>query len=241
MYRRKRILLLSSSIILLCVCLIAGATFALFTEDATVKTHLKAGNLDLVLMRESYSYNYLDNKGELADVSETDPKDFTDPSAENFFGFDDSTTFLMVPGSKFETVFSIGHEKGSGNVPASNTAFDFNVDIVLTENTDPKAVAFAKQLYVTIGSYDTDGNEVVWSEGYMYDGQFSLVDNLTNTDKYSEDDLHITIDEPAQKLFARVVFRDHKDTEDKNDDNNDAMQGDVTFDLFVTAVQSTTK
>ena len=45
--RRKRALLISCSVILLCVSIIVGMTYALFTDSVSVNTHLQAGNLDI--------------------------------------------------------------------------------------------------------------------------------------------------------------------------------------------------
>ena len=48
---RKRTLLVSCAVILLCMTVIIGMTWALFTDTHTVKNHLKAGDLDITLER----------------------------------------------------------------------------------------------------------------------------------------------------------------------------------------------
>ena len=49
--KRNRILLVSCAVILLCVSIIAGMTYALFSEAVTVKNHLQAADLDISLNR----------------------------------------------------------------------------------------------------------------------------------------------------------------------------------------------
>ena len=46
---RKRALLVSASVILLCMTIIVGMTWALFTDTATVENHLQAGDLNITL------------------------------------------------------------------------------------------------------------------------------------------------------------------------------------------------
>ena len=117
--KTKKILLISCSVILLCLAIIAGTTFALFTDSTTMRNHLVAGNLDVVLTRTNLKYNALNDLGELDDFEITDDLDFTESSAENVFGVDG---LLIVPGSYFEAELEM---RNRGNV-----AFDYNIQIV---------------------------------------------------------------------------------------------------------------
>ena len=68
---RKRALLVSGSVILLCMTIIVGMTWALFTDTRTLTNHLKAGDL----MRASgYAEDYL--RGKFLKVTKTSPVKF---------------------------------------------------------------------------------------------------------------------------------------------------------------------
>ena len=47
--RRKRVLILSGAVILLCMVIIIGMATALFTDYKSLKNHLKAGNLEMAV------------------------------------------------------------------------------------------------------------------------------------------------------------------------------------------------
>ncbi len=228
MYRRKRILLLSSSIILLCACLIAGATFALFTEDATVTTHLKAGELEATLVRKAGYYTVLNDKGVLERYQlEALEVDFTEPTEENFFG--DVEDKLIVPLSSFEAIFEIGN-KGT-------TAFTYDVEIVPKD----KDAQLADQLWVEIGTATPDGNGgytyTKLSDGWLNDGSYKLSDKEDGAAYNNLVEANATKDSTSGLLYARVTFADDREhTELKN---NEVQGLSVNFDLVVTATQYT--
>lgn len=247
MYRRKRILLLSSSVILLCLCLIIGATFALFTDSTRVTTHLKAGDLEATLIRNSGYRTTLDSDGLLTrhdfepnvNFSETTSKDvnFFDfyNSAEEAKNKSEADGKLIVPQSEFEAIFTV---RNDGTV-----AFTYDVEVVLTGAEGDAAVALADQLYVTIGTYskNAEGKDVytVLDEGYMNEGSFKLsyADNGFNE--------QVLKGKSSQQLFAHVIFVDDRIENNDGDEekfiNNNAMGGTVAFDLIVSAVQDTTR
>ena len=61
--KTKRILLVSCSIILLCLMIITGLTYALFTDQFSVGNHLEAGRLNVTLERTHLEYSVLDEFG----------------------------------------------------------------------------------------------------------------------------------------------------------------------------------
>lgn len=221
MFRRKRILLLSSSIILLCACLIAGATFALFTEETTVTTHLKAGELDATLVRKSGYYTVL-NEGVLTKYKlEGTNVDFTEPTTDNFFG--DMSGKIIVPLSAFEVVYELGHK------PESNTAYTYDIVIAPRENNS----VLADQLWVEMGTAvaNADGTYTYTklSEGWANDGSYKLS---------SANGTYVKPGATSGLLYTRVTFMD--DRSDENDFVNNKAQGlELNFDLVVTATQYT--
>ena len=221
MFRRKRILLLSSSVILLCVCLIVGATFALFTEETTVTTHLKAGELDATLVRRSGYYTAL-NDGVLYkyELNGTNV-DFTEPTTENFFG--DIGNKLIVPLSTFEVVYELGHKANS------TTAYTYDVVIAPREGNS----VLADQLWVEMGTAvaNADGTYTYTklSEGWANDGSYKLS---------SANGTYVKPGTTSGLLYTRVTFMD--DRADDNDFVNNRAQGlELNFDLVVTATQYT--
>lgn len=238
MYRRKRILLLASSVIFLCVCLVAGATYALFSEKAPVHTHLKAGTLDATLVRNAYTYQVLDETtGLMKKVPVTGlTDDFTDPSKvtdKNFFGITDE--MLIVPKSEFEAVFTVGNN--------GTTAFDYDIEVVLTDAAGATAeetaanVALANQLYVTMGTQDAAGNRKVLSQGFMNDGAY----RLTGDANFKANQERVLVGKSSQQLFVLVQFLDESSTTFGSEvvDNDHAQDGHIKFDLTVTATQNT--
>ena len=80
---RKRVILTSCSIILLCTAIIVGMTFALFSEQMKLTNHLKAGELSITLTRTNLKYSTLDGKGYLKEVVVEKDEDFTASNSAN--------------------------------------------------------------------------------------------------------------------------------------------------------------
>ena len=224
MFRRKRILLLSSSVVMLCLALIVGATFALFTEEATVTNHLRAGHLKATLVRHSYEYVTLDDDGVMTRYKGTQKDmDFSEANAKNFFGFDKN--IILVPGSSFESVFTLGNE--------GTTAYAYNFEIVVDKVNDATndytySSTFASQLYATIGVIDDNGNRTEIVKGYLDKPltYTSAATQLFNTDCVIVDG------NSSEKFYVRVDFV-------SVDGNNNAEQDQVWFDFVVNATQYT--
>ena len=138
MNKKTRTLLISMITACLCLALIIGATFALFSDVFSVNNHLAAGNLEVGLKRVSYQECVLNAEGELV----TGEKDTTEINLVK----DSSELFKVtkaVPGSWYEA------EIGVENL--GSVAFDYGVRIIWDgENASAGGLALAGQLQITI-------------------------------------------------------------------------------------------
>lgn len=137
MINKKRALLVSCSLILLCMSVIVGMTYALFTDTVSVKNHLKAGSLDISLIRTDLEYSVLDDNGYLAVTKVEDDLNFTATTDENVFGID-ATDIKIAPGSYFDADMAL--------VNKGDVAFTYSVSIQLIGDAN----ALAEQLQVTV-------------------------------------------------------------------------------------------
>lgn len=221
MTKTKRILLVSGAIILLCMSIISGMTYALFTENISVENHLKAGNLDVQLTRTKLEYAILDGDGYLKETTVTDPLDLTGITEENVFGLKSSEN-LVVPGSYFDAELTITN--------AGNVAIEYDVKLVIL--SEDVTEDLADQLLVTVKRLGADGTtftEVVSKK----------LKEMTSKDAIFKGELAAGT---ATDVFSvRIEFLDDVDTDNTLavGDNNKAMDDTVVFDLFVEAVQAT--
>lgn len=216
--KKKRVLLISCSVIMLCICIIAGMSYALFTDSVSVGNHLQAGNLNVTLTRTNLEYSVLNAEGELAVTTVAEDLDLTTSNANNVFGID-STDIRIVPGSYFDADLEIKN--------AGNTAFNYSISIKLLGNSTD----LAEQLKVTVTHPNGTTTEKMLSE---------LAGGL------SIDTGKMKVGDTAQSFSVRVEFVNDSDynvnlpVEDRL--NNNAAQNDsAVFDLVVTAVQATTQ
>ena len=215
MFKRNRILLLSASIILLCCCLIIGGTYALFTEEAKVSNHLKAGNLTATLTRQSYSYTYLNDNGVMQTVNSTSAEedmDFSEANGENFFGLKNNK-INIVPGCRFEAVFSIGN--------AGTTAFNYSFEFDYTTDDDANSKKLAEMLDVEIGTIEGTTRTKI-AGGKL--NNITFVDTTYNAD-------HIIVDGETTNFYVVVSLHESTTTVVEN--------GNVYFDFIVNAEQYT--
>lgn len=141
MSKKRRTLLVSFSIIVLCLCAMVGMTYALFTDSALVKNHLAAGNLDVTLTRTNLEYRVLDENGYLETTTVEEDIDFTSSTNENVFGID-AKGMVITPGSYFDAELELSND--------GNVAFTYSVTIKLSS----EANKLAEQLQVTITHAD---------------------------------------------------------------------------------------
>lgn len=220
--KRNRILLVSCAVILLCVSIIAGTTYALFSEAVTVKNHLQAADLDISLNRVYLKYSVLNEDGELEETENTDKVDFTttDFADKNIFGID-GKDILIVPGTYFTADLEI--------VNNGDVAFNYSVSLHLIGNTENH---LADQLKVTI--VHADGTTTTKMLNELNAGLSIETGKMKATDA-------------SQTFTVMVEFVDDVEVNNENTpkeewiNNNSAQEGTVEFDLVISAVQATDK
>ena len=149
MTKTKRSIIMSILMLLLCVAAMAGATYALFSDNVGFNQHLQAGTLEITLERIELEKAELDNKsGFIVKNPDTNGKpderviDFSGNQPENVFGID--KTDKIVPGTWYEATFSIQNK--------SDVAFGYWIEIVCDDNDKINGKDLAKQLKVTVNS-----------------------------------------------------------------------------------------
>ena len=211
---RKRTLLVSCAVILLCMTVIIGMTWALFTDTHTVKNHLKAGDLDITLERIGLEKYTLNESGYLTSVEYTETEaywNFSNSTKKDVF--DIQSNEKIVPGSKFIATMRIKNE--------SDVAFGYWIEIVCTDKTN--GADLAKQLKVTVNT-GSDASAFV-NDGLTVGSSSNYVGEL--------------IIGASAEFTVTVEFLDSFVAEN-NIDRNDLAQGEnLSFDLVVHAVQAT--
>ena len=128
---RKRALLVSASVILLCMTIIVGMTWALFTDTQKVTNHLQAGDLSITLKRTELTKTTLNAQGKLVESApDTTTKNFSNPTDENVFGIVEGEK--IVPGTKYVAKMQIENN--------SDVAFGYWIEIVCTDKTAKQTV-----------------------------------------------------------------------------------------------------
>ena len=218
---RKRVLLVSGSVILLCMAIIVGTTWALFTDVENVENHLQAGKLNLTLTRTKLSGLALDaSTGYLVDFEDLQQVGFTDTTTEenNVFQItpkaEPQITYdtKVVPGTKYVATMQISNNKTN-----SDTAFGYWVEIDYDETASN--ADFAKQVEVIVTPKGRTGIKATAEAGLKVgnDGQPIAVVAKGETAEFT----------------VSVEFKNVTNSE------NDKAQGkNVEFDLIVHAVQA---
>ena len=222
MSKMKRTLLISCAVILLCMTIVVGMTYALFTDRATVKNHLKAGDLNIELWRTNLDYSILNTTtGYMDSITVDKDVNFTSSLNENVFGLQADKDVYIVPGSYFDADMEI---RNNGNV-----AFTYTFSLVL----NGAANDLADQLTVII--CDANGNEVSNMSLSGYKDQAKIFEGkMDGTER-------------LKQFSIKVVFEDdvvvNKGLEEGETpmNNNLTMNQTVEFDLILEAVQATTK
>lgn len=149
---------MSAVTFMLCLALVAGGTYALFSDQVTLTTHLKAGELDITLERTNLVTKALDNStGFLVDIIDEEDVDFSKPTIRNVFDLEE--TDKIVPGCSYDASMKITNN--------TDVAFAYWIEIIDRNYED---IILGDQLVVTIKA---DGYEktVKVSEGMLVGNQ----------------------------------------------------------------------
>ena len=159
---KVRTLLTSCIMTMLCVALIVGGTFALWSDSAKVENHLTAGTLKVKLERISLTKTYLDNQtGYLVTTNpDTSIVDFTDTTTTTANVFGIGSDEKVVPCSEYEAKLKLSN---NGDV-----AFTYDVIIKLTSASN--ALAEQLKIYIdgqdkgTLDEYAVDGKAIITTQ-----------------------------------------------------------------------------
>lgn len=217
MTKKKRSVLLAVLTLMLCLALIAGGTYALFTDQVDLKTHLQAGTLDITLMRTNLKTTSLNpDTGFLVetenpkDIDFSKPADPNDPNAENKNVFDFVDGMLIVPGCSYTAEMQITNN--------TDVAFGYWLEIVFADDAD---LTLAEQLKITVTTADgTTSGKLSASKGLI--------------GKESEP-IQVLAKTGSALFTVSVEFCDLDHSV-----NNNAKLTSFEFDLIVHAVQITT-
>lgn len=199
--------------IMLCMATAVVGTYALFTDKVTLNNHLQAGTLEISLVRTKLTKTELTADGYLKTNTFTTPTNFssTNTTNENVFGITDGT--LVVPGSSYQADLKLTN--------GGSVAFTYLVELKIIEGG---STALADQLIITAGKSEATATPKKLSDvanGLIFDGELAAPTPETNT---------------AVNFFVKVEFVNDTET----DANNKAKNGEVKFDIVVSAFQKTT-
>ncbi|MBO6263555.1 MAG: hypothetical protein J6N93_04695 [Clostridia bacterium] len=214
--RRSKTIVVALAVIVLCMSLIVGGTFALFTDKVTVNNHLQAGTLKITLIRTAHSYKALDDKGYLATTSVAEEeKNVNDDDFVNVFDLPDGA--LIAPQSVLSATFEIRNN--------DTVAFDYTVALIVKDSTGATLeiadfTELNKQL--TLELTDASGNTTA-RNGDTENAANGITVNGANV-----------VEVGGKETFTvKLTFID--DTEI----NNLAQGQNVYFDIVVSATQVT--
>ena len=208
---KKRSVLLSALTLMLCLALVASGTYALFSDQVTLKNHLQAGTLDITLIRTNLTTLSLDNTtGFLVETENSEDVDFSAPTDRNVFDITDET--LVVPGCVYTAEMQIQNN--------SDVAFGYWLEIVFDDTVD---LTLAEQLKVTVTT--ADGNKSI--SGMLNENKGLIGEEA--------DPVQILAKTGSALFTVTVEFcnLDHSV-------NNNAKLSSFEFDIIVHAVQITT-
>ena len=158
---------------MLCLTLVAGGTYALFSDQVTLTTHLKAGTLDITLQRTNLDTKSLDyDTGFLTTVNNPEIVDFSKPTNRNIF--DIESTDKLVPGCKFDATLKITND--------TDVAFAYWIQVV---NNNHEDIAILDQLQVTVKTENGEEVSRLLNTGFMVGSEAKPIGVLAKTDSES--------------------------------------------------------
>lgn len=199
MTTKKRSVLMSVLTLVLCLSLIAAGTYALFSDEVTLKNHLQAGTLDITLTRTNLVTTSLNaSTGFLAGTEDSEDVDFSKSTTENVFNITDET--LIVPGCRYSAKMQIANN--------SDVAFGYWLEIVFDNKDD---FELADQLEVTITT-EYGVTDALLSEGLLIGSEANPIGTLSKGESESftvsvefMDDSNVNNDAKSQKLSFDLV------------------------------------
>lgn len=189
---KKKILLSSIGVIAICLCIIAGSTFALFTDTAEVNIAVTAGDLEVTAVVDEASIA-MRSLGDAADsfprspaASDAELRTFENGGTVSFDATTSTFTIAkMTPGD--EITFNIKvTNAASANAIAAKCYFDWT-------STLPEGITKDLLPAINFKVYDENGAEVVINGASDYQDlpvgeevEFTVVASFTN---YTQEDL----------------------------------------------------
>ena len=174
MIKRRRSVLLSLLTLMLCMALLASGTYALFSDQVTLTTHLQAGTLDITLIRTHLVAKTLDNvTGYLTPKENPEDVDFSGATNRNVF--DLSSGDKIVPGCNYTATLEV--------VNNTDVAFAYWIEIVPTGDVD---IALANQLEITV-QLDGETKTDLVSHGLIIGNASQPIDILEKSESGSFD------------------------------------------------------
>ena len=173
MIKRRRSVLMSLVTFMLCLALVAGGTYALFSDQVTLTTHLKAGTLDITLERTNLVARTLNSEtGFLGYVSNSEIVDFSKPTDRNVFDID--YTDKIVPGCAYHATLKLTNN--------TDVAFMYWVEII---NRADKDLALADQLKVSVKVGEGEKTSEILSDGLNVGSQAKPIGILAKSEAES--------------------------------------------------------
>lgn len=225
MSKKKISLIIAITSLIVCVAVVVGVTYALFSEKIIVKNHLEVGKFKAQLVRTNLTYTKLDDNGRIVTVTVEDDKDFTEATTEGIFG-EAIQNLKIVPGTYFEADLELTNQ--------GDVAFDYYVTLDLIAGYDSEMNesvfnALAEQMLVTITYPDNSTSTCYLSDckdGQTFDILNGIAYDVTNGRNMT------TADGEIEAFTVKVEFLD------LDEELNNLTKGQsVEFDITVRAVQ----
>ncbi len=156
MERKRKTLLLSILTLCICMVLVVGGTFALFTDEATVNNHLQAGNLKVGLYRTAYTEKVLVAEGYLDEKFVQSQDNVINGSDINLTDEDEEWLFSVnnaVPQSYYKADLDV--------VNNGSVAFNYGMQIMLKSGDTTDLV---DQIQITVTYGDSQVKSFVLSD-----------------------------------------------------------------------------
>lgn len=211
-----RTLLIASVMIMLCAATIVGGTYAMWSSNIKVTTHLVAGSLDVQLKRTYLEKYSLKNKMYMATEVSSDTVDFTTPTSASVFGIDDDE--LVVPTTHYAARLELSYN--------GDFAIDYTINIVVSNESDKN---LAKQLKVYIGKDGNNGSVVYDNGRYLANDVVENGEGTTSFLTYNVENGVLVGSTKKTHFWIKIEL--------PRDASNLAQSQEVYFDLCVTATQ----